>query len=468
VERPLSTPATIVATLVVVAVLAWSATRESPVDWSLDQVGATIQMIERSVEIADAADRAKEGPWKIFGMAEDSPAKARDRGIKRYYRAADRLETLHRAAEERTVRAHLAYLLSDAGRRREAALQLRVLRQFPEMRGLCDAIAALDADSSTDGDRIVDPEVATPLRKGWAATRLKIRLLDRAGRRSEAGELRASALQSGRARFFRMTAVEAAGALLFYIGTMSVVFELRYEAWRPPIPPHPTRSRWTVAQGLGVFARSELAGLLLAFGIAGIGCTGPFSGLCLWDALVCFLPLVWLVRRHLVSGPWRDVMREFRMLPAGLAATTLLRISLGLLAIVWIAGPAIEPISKWLGVDADLTAVYFDPMVMDTPPRVALAGVNAVIWAPLAEEVTFRGLLYLTLRTIVRPGVAALASALLFAEAHLYSPAASLPVLWTGLVFAFGFERYRSLLPGLVCHALMNLFFIVSNVVAYR
>jgi membrane protease YdiL (CAAX protease family) len=161
-------------------------------------------------------------------------------------------------------------------------------------------------------------------------------------------------------------------------------------------------------------------------------------------------------------------MHEFRMLPTGLGAKTMLRISLGLLAIVWIAGPAIEPISEWFGVDSDLTGVYFDPMVMDTPPRVALAGVNAVLWAPLAEEVTFRGLLYLTLRTIVRPGIAVLASAALFAQAHFYSPAALLPVLWTGVVFAFAFERYGSLLPGLVCHALMNLFFIVSNVVAYR
>ncbi len=447
--------------------LAWSATRESPVDWSLDQVGATIQMIERTVEIADAANRAKEGPWSIFSVAEDPPAKARDRGIKRYYRATDRLETLHRDEEARAVRAHLAYLLSDAGRSREANLQLKVLRQFPQMRGLCDAIAAVDADPSSDAATFVDPEVVTPLRKGWAATRLKIRLLDRAGRRSEADELREAARRSGNARFFRMMAVDAVGAVLFYIGALSVVFELRYESWRPRLPA-PTRSGWTVAQGLGVFARSELIGLLLAAGVAAIGCSGPLSGLCLWDGLVCFLPLVWLARRHLVTGPWREVMHEFRMLPTGLGAKTMLRISLGLLAIVWIAGPAIEPISKWLGVDSDLTGVYFDPMVMDTPPRVALAGVNAVLWAPLAEEVTFRGLLYLTLRTIVRPGVAALASAALFAQAHFYSPAASLPVLWTGVVFAFGFERYGSLLPGLVCHALMNLFFIVSNVVAYR
>jgi len=129
-----------------------------------------------------------------------------------------------------------------------------------------------------------------------------------------------------------------------------------------------------------------------------------------------------------------------------------------------------EPVFKWLGggADVDLTEIYFDPIVMDTPPRVALAGLNAVLWAPLAEELTFRGLVYLSLRAIVRPPIAAFGSAALFAGAHLYSFEATFVVFFTGLVFAYGLERYRTLLPTLLSHALLNLFFVVSNVLTYR
>lgn len=338
------------------------------------------------------------------------------------------------------------------------------MARFAKGCDFCEAMRFVDS-SSPAGPA---PHSFAPLRAGWSATRLEIRLLETTGRNGEADRLRADAERSARRRLMRMIAVVAVAAVLLYVGVLSVVFEARYTAWRPRVDSSPPVGRWRWAHGIGVFVRSEIVGLMLSALAIWYGCGGPLSFVCLWASFFWFLPLLWLARRHLAAGPWKDFCRDFRLLPSGLTAGQVVRTGLGLLSIIWVSAAAFAPIVRWLGADADLSEIYFDPMVMDTPPRAALAGVNAVVWAPLAEELTFRGLVYMSLRAIVRPPIAAFAAASLFAAAHLYSFQASFVVFWTGLVFAFGLERYRTLLPALVSHVLLNLFFVISNIVAYR
>jgi membrane protease YdiL (CAAX protease family) len=96
----------------------------------------------------------------------------------------------------------------------------------------------------------------------------------------------------------------------------------------------------------------------------------------------------------------------------------------------------------------------------------ALFFFGAAILAPIGEEVLFRGYLFGSLRRLAgdsRAGIviAYSVSALVFALAH--SLAASegviallVPSFLIGLVFAWGFDRSGSLLPGIVAHALNN------------
>ncbi len=77
--------------------------------------------------------------------------------------------------------------------------------------------------------------------------------------------------------------------------------------------------------------------------------------------------------------------------------------------------------------------------------------------APVAEEIVFRGFVYSGLRHLFSPNWAAGISALAFAGAHLPAPtAATLVVAVLGFVLARLYERTRSLLPGMVLHALHN------------
>lgn len=92
-----------------------------------------------------------------------------------------------------------------------------------------------------------------------------------------------------------------------------------------------------------------------------------------------------------------------------------------------------------------------------------LTALVAVIAAPAAEEVLFRGFLYGGLRTRLRRGGAAAFSALFFSLAHGMPLAA--PVLFLlGLALAAAYERHRSLLLPVAIHAFFNLISLLASV----
>jgi membrane protease YdiL (CAAX protease family) len=82
---------------------------------------------------------------------------------------------------------------------------------------------------------------------------------------------------------------------------------------------------------------------------------------------------------------------------------------------------------------------------------------NATVWAPAVEELTFSGLLYGILRTCLRVWPVPLLSAATFALPHGYAAAGSLSVLVSGVLWALTYERTRRLLPGLLAHSANNI-----------
>jgi hypothetical protein len=83
--------------------------------------------------------------------------------------------------------------------------------------------------------------------------------------------------------------------------------------------------------------------------------------------------------------------------------------------------------------------------------------VEYVIFAPVFEELAFRGLLFAILRRKFRFLPAALMSASIFAIAHGYGLVGFISVLWSGLLWAWMYEKTGSLLPGILAHAINNL-----------
>jgi membrane protease YdiL (CAAX protease family) len=88
--------------------------------------------------------------------------------------------------------------------------------------------------------------------------------------------------------------------------------------------------------------------------------------------------------------------------------------------------------------------------------RVAWVFINAVLLAPIFEEIYFRGYLFQKLKLVLKPRETIILQGILFGIIHLS------PVIYishTAMGILFGYFRYRtkSLLPGMLAHALWNL-----------
>ena len=80
---------------------------------------------------------------------------------------------------------------------------------------------------------------------------------------------------------------------------------------------------------------------------------------------------------------------------------------------------------------------------------------TAVVLAPLAEELLFRGILYTLIKQHGRPRLALWGTSLLFGAIH-FNLAALPSLCFLGLVFAWLYERTGNLLAPVTAHVLFN------------
>lgn len=81
---------------------------------------------------------------------------------------------------------------------------------------------------------------------------------------------------------------------------------------------------------------------------------------------------------------------------------------------------------------------------------------TAVVLAPIMEEVIHRGVIYQAMRARLGRWPAILLSAAVFAILHFYSWWGILDIFVIGILFAWIYDRTRSLWPGIILHALGN------------
>ena len=87
--------------------------------------------------------------------------------------------------------------------------------------------------------------------------------------------------------------------------------------------------------------------------------------------------------------------------------------------------------------------------------QIAVYGIVAVVLAPLAEEVLFRGILYPTLKRSGHPRAALWITSLLFASIHM-NLLAFVPLTFLALTLAWLYERTGNLLAPILTHVLFN------------
>jgi membrane protease YdiL (CAAX protease family) len=107
-----------------------------------------------------------------------------------------------------------------------------------------------------------------------------------------------------------------------------------------------------------------------------------------------------------------------------------------------------------LGVDIQGDAIVKMFAELKSPIWIVLVG---VVFAPLVEEIFFRGFLFQGFRQKYGWVVATVLSSGIFAAAHL-DPVSLIPTFILGAVLAYVYHRSNSLWPGIILHFLVNTF----------
>jgi membrane protease YdiL (CAAX protease family) len=172
---------------------------------------------------------------------------------------------------------------------------------------------------------------------------------------------------------------------------------------------------------------------------------------------LAYLPLLVLTYVQLLRPAGLTFQNGFGL---GIKREDLGRLACTILAVVaaglwgeWVMGRAAE----FLSLNNHWTEWFDQDLVWGSPSVTAVSLLEYVVFAPIFEELAFRGLLFAMLRRRFAFLPAAMISTSLFALAHGYSLIGFLSVFWSGFLWAWIYERTGSLIPGMVAHATNNL-----------
>ncbi len=361
---------------------------------------------------------------------------------------------------------NLVVLLGESGQLERAAAMIEALEATDtaatQYARWLDA-AYLDAPPAEEATAMAE-EIRRELPRDWFTDTLVRRIATRVDdpaleADSEAGiEARGRAL---RARVRVLTA--AAGAML--LAALVLLWRLPRSPRGARVADAPLPPRWRGADGLGLFFRAAFAYLLMPALVLMLLPRVPASTAIM--GLLGGLPMLWWLRRYLHARG--DSIRDtFGLRVRDGSGLRVLGWGLVLLGLS-LAGESLLSIGlNALGVTSHWADGFLEDFLWGSPATVAAGTVDGVVWAPTFEELAFRGLLYPTLRLRLPPWPAALLSSALFGVAHGYGLQGFVAVTWSGMIWALGYERTRSLVPGILAHAASNLLATTSFLLLLR
>ena len=304
------------------------------------------------------------------------------------------------------------------------------------------------------------------LPEGWFRNRLMIRLARKAGDETSSASLEKSLRQRGGQllKRYRVVVLADLGSLLLM--GIGILFLLRYRSKNLRVGTGPIPPPWRGSEGITVLIRGAALGTIAGFLLIFLGESNPF--LVILSYLLCTFPILFLAWRHLFAPHQLSVQKGLglEVLPDGWRWILLIAL----------AGMGIDAAGNWLlnlsesflhlsnhwseGFDADL--------VWGSRLTVAVGLLEYIVVAPCLEEILFRGLLFPTLRRRFGWIPSALLSAAFFSLMHGYGTLGFGVVFWSGVVWAWMYERTGSLIPGIAGHAVNNLLYAGSLVLMLR
>jgi membrane protease YdiL (CAAX protease family) len=394
--------------------------------------------------------------WNI-----SSPAEARDEAID----TCRRFENDGVLTNSPMLHQLLAVLLAETGQTNEAIKELAPISGEPSGSRFTQVFQAAYL-TNLPAFHLADPErVLSAVSPEWVHDQVALKLAQRTGDTAQVIQIRSELKARGRVLQDRVTIMSALDLGLVISGLCLIAAWFRQGGsvsvgdFGYPLSP------WDVPTGYAVLIRGGVIALALAGGLTVLSdrCW-PLTGI---TTIVSALPLLWLVNRYLLGPFGFSFVSKFglsapkgdwgRLLGLSLVVMSLMVMGEGTLSVIlsqWQQSPLSESIPEDL---------LFNPW-----PHVLCSSIDTVIWAPIVEEIIFRGIVYGTLRRRLSPLAAATVSSALFGVVHGYSLVGFLIICWSGFLWSLAYERSRSLLPGMLCHALSNALATISPILVYR
>jgi hypothetical protein len=380
-------------------------------------------------------------------------------------------EELADVSNEPLTLVYLSVLEGEAGRLDRVREEIRGWEQlpapFPAYARLLQA-AYLDHDAiGADEASALRDELADEVPDGWFADRLAISLATRAGDQAWLSEAQDNLGTRGEVLLWRartMLAVDLAiflaglvlaGALRARVQRDAAAFSVGGAAIPPP---------WPGSVGAVVLIRGGALWIALMFAVMAFG----DESVRVLAVPLTYLPLLLLARRHLLEPAGMGLHEGFGLVPGPSGLERCWRLTAVVAAAGLLGEWMITLVAEPGGVSSHWTEGFDEAMIWGDPVKLASSLVETIVFAPVFEEVVFRGLFFATLRRRFGFIVSALLSASVFAIAHGYGLMGFASVLWSGILWAWAYERSGSVLPGILAHMLNNAVVCLSIILFLR
>lgn len=412
-------------------------------------------MVSRMLQAHDGLQRAPVWQQWMNGWTAGSNEAERAQAIQWY-------QELVETTEEPLSRLRLAILQGDSGRAQEALTAANGWRARPDpLPAYADLVEAAYGTAPLDKDREMELQAALAeiLPAGWFYHALAGQLAQRAGDQAlgaTVAQQRALRGEQIQRWSLGLVLVETACVIL---GSAMLLRMLRLtrqgrdllRLHAPGVPPP-----WPGRIGAAVLLRGGALGAILTLAFLSFAPAEHVSLRALAIPMAN-LPLLGLAYMYLLKPSGLTFREGFglnieRRQIARVAGLVVAAVAAGLWG-EWAMGRLAETLrltNHW--------TEWFDPDLVWAPfPVLAISLLEYVVFAPIFEELAFRGLLYAILRRRLSVVPSALISAGIFAAAHGYGFIGFISVFWSGLLWACLYEKTGSLIPGMIAHAANNL-----------
>lgn len=403
----------------------------------------------------------------LFGTREQVQRKA----IRVFEEVLDYLQSHPDTAKSWDIlnaKARWLVTIAEFGSRQELDAALLKFDNNPEEEVIAEAVKYAYLDDYKDR---FSPEVytgATMVPTGWAKNTLRLRINTRLHKPYFINLFRDRLERYGE-RLRKNLLEMSLTIMLLIIAGLFIMWRYRIFFLPAPWKSDLLDAPWPMWKGLTITLQSAVFGLSIWLGLH-LFSTQFFKPTLLsqWSTLFASIPMLWMMHHFLLKPRGQNLVSAFGLSLRGInlrhfAAITSALLALDLIGLMFIGW------GTWkLGLESHWASGIQERLFFGTTMTVLVSMVNIVIWTPLFEEIGFRGLIYTSIRQRFSPTVAMVTSAMLFSALHLNNINGFLSIFWSGMILAYAYEKYRSLLPGIIIHAAGNLLYLSTILLFYR